>query len=835
MSIFKVSSGNQINQIISLPDRCATLIAYNGIQYVYNISLNFNALAAVQKGALLVDIKLVNPDKTNLKGFNYFRNKTSDEIVENLRRINGLLKDDALGMSTDPSYYIDIGRDMTIDMSTFISNAEISSLRRGILPNRTVKRLVTRPISGLAATDEIKPVLNINTNNPGIPNGYGTTVLKPDLVREQLQTILFEGRIDPGSIWRPTNTYVSAKKTTGGVIPRKPYTSDLDVGYDSRILNILSTQLRLTPLAQNQNDLAASDYISVVESVPLTNGTASKNITIPVGIIGINDFILQFRVRNTSGKIFQTINYVVLHGNNIRSFIPSGAPIVKTSKIARVRNVAFTIQQTDPNAVGVYIYRKKIDVNNPLSSAGFEQINRISTGDATNNYFTSYVDTTATSVSSYIYRFVPYTFEDIKSTAYASVAVKIARQGRLPDQPVTLVPNYGLVYSEIRNNGIQVFITKIPQAVNNVYIYRRNITTHEPDFKIIGIIQIADPTTLYSTIDTSVNLNNVYEYRVDLLYKNGTVATIPNILQVEFDPLEVSNALLNVTNIRTEQNGNNIDIKFKVEYQLQEENFELFRKLLKEQNLLAEYQEEISFSRDRIQTFLSYGVTRTNLTTGRIEDFGIINTNDFSDVNQGRAKNVTPLNPQNRYRYTLTLYVRSPDSLLEDLRRTAYYDVVAGKSSNVPTSTTVEYQFSPFKWFNPLAIKTGNLISQDKYAEIPLAQGYVADRKYVDVNVAQDSVAEISNVTATQIRPGSILIEWTTTGNYSKIDHYIIKAKISGVVNIIGSAHNFMNTGTYKFMYNLNSEEAGAITFSVTPVYYDFRFGTETVTNTLVI
>lgn len=838
MSIFKVATGNQINQIISLPDRCATLVGFNNRAYVYNLNINFNPLVAIQKGALLVEVSLINNNLTNLKGFNFFKNKTSDEIVQNLRKLNGLLKDTASGLESNPDYIINIGRQIVIDMSAYISNSEVSALRNGILPTRNIKRVVTKSVAASRASSEQNPVTIINTNNPGIPNGYGTTVLRPDLVKEQMQKILFEGKIDPGSIWRQTNTYISTRKTYGGVKPQRTYTSDVDVQNDSRVLNIISSQLSSTPLAREQGGLSAGDYITVVETTPVSNISINQTITLPASIVGINDFTLRFKVKNVDGKTFQIVNYNVLHGININQFIPTGAPIVKTTNVSKQGVVSFAIQQTDPNAVGVYVYRRELNPNNPLLQTEYQEIAKLETGGDSFSSVNAatFIDRSATSVNNYIYRFVPYTFDQVKSTAYASIAVKMFRGSLLPEQKYLRLPSYGLIYTEIQNDGIRVSVRNVPEGVSNIYFYRRNPTANQKEFQLIGIRQILNSTAAdYSFLDNKTNLRNVYEYKAELYFKNGNTTTIPNVVQEKFEPIENSSALLQVTNIRTSGAGASVDVLFDVNYQLQEENFELFRKLLKEQNLLAEYQSEISNNTNLLQTFLSYGVTRTNMTTGQVEEFGIIPSNNFSDRTYGAAKNVTPINSSTQYRYTIKLYVRPPDTLFEELRRTVFYDVQSGKVTNVPTGTTVEYEYSPYKWLNPLVLNTGNLISRDQHPEIQLAQGYVADRKYVDINVSGNSRIELSNVTATQIRPGSILIEWITAGNIANIDHFIIKSKISGVVNIIGSAHNLMSTSSFKFMYNLNSEEAGAITFSVTPVYYDYSFGTETVTNTLVV
>ena len=151
MSIFKVSTARQHSQVISLPERCATLVNYDDIQYTYNINILVNPLKAVQQGALLIEYSLLNENTTNQRSFNYFKNKTSLEIVSNLRKISGLIKDNLSVTNTDPSITIPLSNNQIFDISSYISNAEISQLRRGILPIRSAQRIVTKSVATLNA------------------------------------------------------------------------------------------------------------------------------------------------------------------------------------------------------------------------------------------------------------------------------------------------------------------------------------------------------------------------------------------------------------------------------------------------------------------------------------------------------------------------------------------------------------------------------------------------------------------------------------------------------------------------------------------------------------
>ena len=835
MSIFKVSTARQHSQVISLPERCATLVNYDDIQYTYNINILVNPLKAVQQGALLIEYSLLNENTTNQRSFNYFKNKTSLEIVSNLRKISGLIKDNLSVTNTDPSITIPLSNNQIFDISSYISNAEISQLRRGILPIRSAQRIVTKSVATLNAQNNNVAVTTINNNNPSIPGGYGITTVNPSLVSKQMNDILYEGRIDPGSIWSSTNTYVSSQNTIAGVIPRKPYTSRQDVGYDPRLLNIISSQLTNTRLPQQQKQLSAGDYVTVNESAPLTQLSINEIISIPRTSIGKNNFTLRLQVKDAAGKVYQIVECSVQHGINIGNFMPTIPPYVQTIGLAKPGSVTFQITQRDRYAVGVSVYRRQVNPNNPLLTSQYTKIGSIALlGDGNNT--TTYTDRSAVSINNYIYRFIPYNSDEIQAPVYTGIAIKMNRSSVDPNEAYVRTPNYGVLDYKNEKNSIDIMISSFPKKTIELRLYKRNLTKKQKTYSLLATKTVANLANSSCKInDAFVNDYNIYEYKVELVNVTGSVVTIPNTLVVEYVPLQLSSAICKIVNFKSNTQSGNADVTFDISYQIQEENFELLRKLLREQNLLAEYQNDITIDKERIQTFLSYSVIRTNLTTGQIENFGILTSTSFSDRQFGPSKSVSPLNPNNKYRYTVVVYTRSPDTLFENLERTVSYDIASGEASGTTTTKTASYTFRPYKWLQPLVLKTGNLISQDKHSQIGLAQGYVVDRKYIDVEFNPDPYPQIANVIATQIQGRSILIEWSVNGSLQKIDHFIIKNDISGIKNIIGSAHNVSSTGGYKFLYDLLSREAGAITFSIIPVYYDYTFGTESATNTLVI
>lgn len=835
MSIFKVSTARQAKNIISIPDVCAYLQTFNEDTYQYLINIQADPLAAVQTGAFIVKILVLSENTVNARRFSYFRDKSPEEIVENLRRIDGLVKDES--RSTTNSSLVLVGDSTSqkppeIDLSSYISNNDLQLLKRGILPTKTRQKIVTKSVATLQAENANRPVMNYNSNNSSLINGYGPNFILPNNVKEQMTDLLYEGKIDPASLWKPTNTYVSTRKTFGGLKPLRSYVDDRGVQNDSRKLNIVASQLSNPRNLREQKEIPGEEYIQTVEYETYTQINAGTIINIPRTTIGKNNFILRFEVCDTSGKLYQIAEKTVLHGINVSDFMPTIPPKVETIGVAKPGKVIFNITQLDPYAVGVLVYRRQINPVDPLMESAYRQVADIPTRLVGGARMGIYTDTRVYSVNNYIYRFVPYTVDGVKSSIFTSIAVKLKRGNILPEEKVARVPSNGVIDYQFVTNGIQINIRNYPANVIQLKLYRRNLLTKQKVFNLLFTKFIdSNNEQGYSLVDQSVKLYNIYEYRVDVVYKNGTVQTLNNTLKIEYNPVVDSAALCEIQNIQTGVQGGRMNVSFDIEYKLQEQNFELLRRLLKEQNLLAEYQNEVSLNRENIKTFLSYSVLRFNMSTGELENFGIIPSTNFSDAQFGPVKNVKPLNASNTYRYIVTVYTRSPDTLFENLERTVSSEVTGTGT----TPVTREYTFKPYKWLNPLILRTGNIISKDKHPEFDLAQGPVVDIKYVNISFNEVQYPIITNIAANKISPGSIVIEWKVKGSLSKIDHFIVKNNVSGIKNVIGSAHNVSSNGAYKFKYNLLSEEAGSVTFSIIPVYFDYTIGTETVSNTLVI
>jgi hypothetical protein len=110
-------------------------------------------------------------------------------------------------------------------------------------------------------------------------------------------------------------------------------------------------------------------------------------------------------------------------------------------------------------------------------------------------------------------------------------------------------------------------------------------------------------------VDTNVKKYNVYEYKIGIIYLDGIEQMAPQLLTIEFRPIDKNIATANITNIQNTTYGNGIpDVTFTVSYSINSNQAEDLKKLFTDQNLLAEYGQEIINNKQKLQNlFLNEG------------------------------------------------------------------------------------------------------------------------------------------------------------------------------------------------------------------------------------
>lgn len=827
MTIFNIKL-KQPSKIISIPNVYATLEDIVGVFYRYKVTYVVDPVAAIREKAYIINIHVSDKLTNETTKPNIIKNNKPVDIISNIRRIGGLYKSAGLA---PPTYIASIRSDIT----SRIPNSELprmtsSSVIKANLPIKTITQLSTKSVSILNDQNQFNPVMTLNTNKPLATDNLSVNqTIVNNQVKRQMTSILFEGRMDPASLTsKKTNTITHASKTYSGTVSKAPYTKTNVVINDPRALNIISSQLISTPKPKitQQLQLNPVTTLTVIEKIPVKLLTISEIIDIPIGSIGKKDFNIIFEIKNGAGQLIQTEKRFVAHGANLANLIPAVSPTVKSVPIGIPGRAVFEITQDDQNSKGIYVYRREINPNNPLSKSHYDLIAKLPVLKGGRIFYEDKIHT----INNVIYRFIPYILDQNPGSIFSSAAIKFSRSNILKKEKFYRRQNSGILVYYVFDTYIEVHLSKYTVNAIQAKLYRRNVTNHQKDFELVGKTTIrknSDVPLIFK--DYNVKQNYIYEYKAVLIYPDGSIQNVPNILNVAYEPILQNVAVTKITNLNITTYQGLQDVTFNIDYSLSEKNFEFLKKLFKEQNLISEYQINIINNKEKLKTLLAYKIIRFNLQTGEVEDFGIIPSNNFSDRQFGLSRSVKDLDTTSEYVYRVITYIRSPETMMPKLNR---------QVSTIVEGKTAFYTLIPYKWLQPITLTYGNIVTDrtlsTNHSKQPLIQGNVVDIQDVEVNLSK-VLPILTNANATRVQENSILIEWKVEGDLEKIDHYVIKLEMMDILTIVGTAHNLSNNNTFRFVDQLTDGESGSLTYSITPVYYDYTQGPPLKTNTIVI
>lgn len=827
MTIFNIKL-NQPSKIISIPNVYATLEDIVGGFYKYRVTYVVDPVAVVKQKAYIVNIHVSDNLSNDSNKPNLIKNQNPRDIISNIRKISGLYKSAGLA---PPKYIVSIKSDITARLpNNQLPTLNTTNVLKNKLPLKTITQLSTKSVATLNQQNQVNPVMTVNLNKPkAVDNGQVNQVVVNNQVKRQMTEILFEGRIDPASLTvGKTNNISHSSKTYAGTVPKKPYTKNPVIKNDNRALNIVSAQLDSTakPRITSQLQLSPQATMTIVEKIPVNLLTISEIINIPVSALGKKDFNLIFELHNGEGQLIQTEKRYVSHGSNISNLIPVNPPGIKSVPVNTAGRAVFEVTQEDSNAKGIYVYRREINPNNPLSKASYKLVGKLPLLKGASAFYEDKIKT----INNAIYRFVPYIIDELPGAIFTPAAVKFNRTGYLKKDRYFRRQNSGILFYNVIDTYIEILLSHYSVNAIEAKIYRRNLTNHQKTYDFIGSQSLRKNTDVpLSFKDYGVKYDYIYEYKALLIYPDGSQQEAPNNIVVRYSPIVENIAITKVSNINITNYEGLLDVTFNIDYSLSEKDFELIKKLFKEQNLVSEYQINIIENKDKLKTLLAYKIIRFNLTNGDIEDFGVITSKTFSDRQFGLSRSVKNLDSTSEYVYKVITYIRSPETLMPNLTRTIKTTI---------ESKPISYTLTPYKWLQPITLSQGNIVTdrtlRTNHAKQPLIQGNVVDIENVAINLSK-VLPTLSNANATQVQERSILIEWKVNGDLEKIDHFVIKLEMGGLLTIVGTAHNISNNNTFKFLDVLDNGESGSLTYNIIPIYYDYTPGTLIRTNTVVI
>lgn len=810
--------------ILSVPSVFATLEDVTDSFFVYKVSYSVNATEAVKNNTYVVKINIdKNLGNQSVKP-SLIKNVSNKQMISNIRLQAPILKAAAL---SKPPYVLTY----TSDITSKIPNSSATRLTAAaagitITPgslSRATTSLVLRTASQISLSGLKSPIMDLNLGagklNPSV-------TINPQLSKAQSMQLLHSG-IDPANLTKASNTIVPTSKTYAGTIPLPTFSQALIIKNNpiaknivaSRLSNIKSVAVSALPPQQS--------VVTVVKSNTNTV-TISETIYIPIEQIGKNNFNVIFDLVNQNKTIYQTAKVLVEHGINLTKLIPTEPPSVKQLSNGVIGRALFEVKQLDPYAKGFFVYRRELNPNVPIKNARYTQVSKqtLLPGETI-----LYEDRISTS-NKVLYRFIPFADEELPSSIFTSLVVSfkssnIANKKNLNRRPVYAVIN---AKTDPENDYISINVSDYTDSAISMRLKRRNLSKHESTSTIISVSALTHSTAVGTRfIDNNVKPGSIYEYTVDLVFKEGYIAAVPTNSIVEHTPITNNIAVTKITNINMTSYEGLADVTFDIEYSLSETNFELIKKLFSEQKLTLEHQTEIIQNKSKLTTLLAYKVIRTNLTSGEVENFGIISDKKFSDRKFGLSRSVKNLESSSEYIYTVITYVRNPETVLPKYERS-----VATTSDGVPSS----YSFRPYKWYQPITLSEGSIVSprslQSNHSKSELEQGAVVDIRQVPISVS-NILPAIDSAMATKIKKDTVYLEWKVSGELEKIDHFVIILSIMGMKTVIGTAHAISTNKSFAFVDPLTNGEKGQLEYSIIPIYYDYEQGKAFNTNTVIV
>ena len=699
----------------------------------------------------------------------------------------------------------------TIDIASVIDNNDLRSIAAGRSTDDIVirrKKVFLKSAEELKESGDDLPVLETS-----VLDRFQPTLAKRSF-RNSACEMLNRG-IDPGDVVKLSTKIDSNKAAMGTMLDPAKHPSR-DPGDLLRERYFLFINQATAAGNQSSQGFGSSTTIPVYGTVTSVYADLTARIEITSNLID-DEFIVSFELLDDRAIAIDAVSRMVDHAENVRIFnLPLDPPLVQlTSRSNKLGRGRITITQQDHRATSVVIYKKIMNKSLPIGESEYFRIQeielRVDEGPKT-------VPIDIDSTNPIIFRCIPIGVTGELASVYTNVVMPPVgiRDYRFLDRF-----RHVSVIARIDKSGIAVEVREIPCGIAAMTVQRRDLTIHESQFRSID----SDRGVVRVTVDTGVKPNHVYEYRCVLYDKFGTSMPATTTATVEFVSLIEDLVDTNLIDQLVTQEGDDIDFAFTIQTQVLDTQLQAVKNLIDAQLLDVLFEDDLKTERDQLASLLAHRVVRFNLTTGEVEDFGVISITAFSDAQFRNVNSVKPLRRGNAYRYEVYALLRAPETMFEKLEKTV-------------TEDNQTHTFKPAKFRHPLAQQKGNITTpatrRANHARDEFSFGRVGSIARLDVPIAQDSVG-VTNLTLERLDATRIIIRWQTAASSEAYDHFMIAKEILGTRTFVGAAHNITRAGRYEFIHELEEDDMGAIRFFVIPILSSYIAITEASTEEIVI
>jgi hypothetical protein len=670
------------------------------------------------------------------------------------------------------------------------------------------------PILGTNLSETIKKI-----------KGTQDAFIPPAFELKKISNHLLQYRIDPAAYGGlRTNAVVPDIVRYDGVIP-KSYQKLLRRGPKFKNKNLLNNIHLSDYDFLNHEGLPADEVVSLISSGTSVWVTVKETIKIPVEKITGDSFQVVFDLLSDENNLpMEKHRKLVPHKKflSLKS-IPVLAPNLAIPPVGNSGRNILKIKQRDEIADEINLYRRIVHTNRLIENASYSLVDsiQIKKGEGEKR-IVDLID----SSNPTIYRAVALN-SGISGGEFNS-AVTVNRASSTGRQNILRRPNYLALSHETGSTAMTLFISYVVPGPVSLDIYRKDLTIHEQNFIRLTsspILLNTDESAPIEFIDSTVKPYRIYEYECRLTYGDGAVVVANNNIVVQFTPLQNNIVNIETTIPRTTTRKEDFDIEFDITKDIILREADITKAFLIEQGMKDEFEDVITGNREKLQSLFFIDIIRFNLLTGQIEDFGIIDSLNFSDRKYGKVRNVSPPSQIGYYKYAVTAYARSAETLYDTITR----DV---------TTKHGTYSLQPSKWYNPVTLDVGSVVTDGSlkrnHAQSAFTLGRVVDIHYVTVDMRENR-PEVSEAKVSEHLSENLLVKWKIKGDINLIDHFIIVLETKGMRTVVGKAHNIAFNSKLQFVDVLNNGESGRVRYMIVPVYFDYSRGEGVYTNYILI
>jgi hypothetical protein len=586
------------------------------------------------------------------------------------------------------------------------------------------------------------------------------------------------------------------------------------------------TALTNSYLFSGQNLSPKSEYVTSVSQ------TYDDTITIKTKILIKNDVSSQKNNKNQLSSILN-VKFELLKSSNessttpveiieknlnvedhIKKYLtPREAPSVSAFKNGS--NVVLQIKQNDDRSSGVKIYKRSFSISDKNMHDPYELIDQVGLSKEIGIGRFSYTNFNQENV---IYRIVPYNkfSPNFVSSNFSDVLIN---NNSLMDIKKKLI-----IIPQITESGIKVVAYNTFSNIVAANLLIRDVTVRQKNYTIVNDVFQFQSSNSTATLTLSKNLipYHVYELTTKIIENNGVESISSYSTLIEYVPFTGNPFDIEISEVLNSGD----DIQFSVSANLVQDQIGVFRDLLNQVN--ASYDEaQLTSRKANFDKFIAFNIVRYNLSTGDVENLGIIpNKTTFVDSQRSKLYSAKSLTYNNHYKYAIFPLVRDPNTVISQIQEMT--DV----------ETKKKYKMNPRKHLHPISLIRGSVvpkrvIEQESDPKEDMLYGFIGTSYQVEASFV-GSKPVINLFSASFLGNRKVYLAWTIQGDQSLIDHLIISREIDGVRRIIGKSHT-LSREQATFVYEISHDDIGYVKFIITPVYMDFSSGSEAISDGLLI